>query len=240
MILEDATHEAFGYYPSALKPQSVKKILVVCDGCGKLRVIRKDAYHTLCRSCAKIGEKHHNYGKSMSREQKHKLSEAIKGNKSAWWKGGPIKRVCKICSKIFYVYPYRVNAGGGKYCSYSCKVKAQRHNARPTKTVPERIFEAICKKHQLPFKFVGDGSLWLGNANPDFVHNTKKIAVEVFGDYWHSPLINRNVREVQTVEGRTAQLTAEGYTTIILWESDLKRVDAEEFILHEMQSGGII
>ena len=298
MILEEASKEAFCYYPSELKPQSHKVVLAACDICGEFKVTTKNAYYALCKSCSLKGHtvteetkrkiREAIKGKTVTDETKRKQSEAHKGDKSSsWkggkaerkckgcgnifyvpqcivkngdgnycskscsvksktgekssnWKGGEVKRKCKVCGKTFYVKPNVVKKGNGIYCSHSCRMKAQRHNARPTKTVPERKFEAICNKYLLPFKFVGDGSLWLGNAIPDFVHTSKKIALEVFGDYWHSPLINRNIRYTGTVEGRTEQLAAEGYKTIILWDIDLMREDAEKFILHEMCSRGII
>jgi hypothetical protein len=55
MILEDATKEAFGYYPSALTPQSNKPILAACDDCSKIRKISKYNYHPLCKSCSMKG-----------------------------------------------------------------------------------------------------------------------------------------------------------------------------------------
>jgi G:T-mismatch repair DNA endonuclease (very short patch repair protein) len=99
-------------------------------------------------------------------------------------------------------------------------------------TKPEKIFKSICINNNLPFHFVGDGTLWLGNANPDFIHNTKKIVVEVFGDYFHSPLLNRKLRDTSTMEGRQKQLKKEGYKCIFIWESDLKREDAEAFVIY--------
>ena len=244
MILDQETFEAFGYYPNDLKHHSNKRILAYCDLCGKLRVTTKVAYRTFCHSCSQIfGEVLR--GGTLSEEHKRKISVnhadvnsgnnpnfCKRGPECSWWKGGKVERVCKVCGKTFYAPQAIIKRGEGKYCSHSCATKARIHNAKPNMTAPEKAFEAICKKHQLPFKFVGNGSLWLGNANPDFAHTNKKIALEVFGDYWHSPLLNRNISEVQTVEGRTKQLAAEGYKTIILWESDLMRVDAEEFILH--------
>jgi G:T-mismatch repair DNA endonuclease (very short patch repair protein) len=38
-----------------------------------------------------------------------------------------------------------------------------------------------------------------------------------------------------TREGREAQREKEGYKTIILWESDLKREDAEKYILNVLK-----
>ena len=315
MILEDATFDAYGYYPSDLSHGSGKRILATCDECGKIRAIRKRDYRALCMSCSRkggtgeeasnwkggevkrickvcgnifyvpqcivkngegnycskscsvksnTGEKSSNWkggkvericklcGKTffVRRDEVKKghgnycsrscSTKSKTGEESSNWKGGEVKRICKVCGKTFYAPQADVKRGRGIYCSNSCATKARRHNARPEKTAPERIFEAICIKNDLPFKFVGDGALWLGNANPDFVHNTKKIVVEVFGYYWHGPLVNRNVRYTGTVEGRTKQLAAEGYKTIILWELDLMREDAEKFILHEMHNRGII
>lgn len=37
------------------------------------------------------------------------------------------------------------------------------------------------------YRFVGDGSFWIGGKNPDFINvNGQKKIIEMFGDYWHS------------------------------------------------------
>jgi hypothetical protein len=72
MILELETFEKYGYYPSALKPQSNKHILAACDKCRKVRITSKNAYRTLCNSCANKGKKH-------TEETKAKMSAARKG-----------------------------------------------------------------------------------------------------------------------------------------------------------------
>jgi len=49
----------------------------------------------------------------------------------------------------------------------------------------EKKFQAIINKHNLPYKFVGDGSFIIGHRNPDFINtNSKKIAVEVYARYY--------------------------------------------------------
>ena len=118
MILEDATHEAFGYYPSALRPKSNKRVLAVCDGCGKARAIPKKSYHALCGSCAATSKTH-------TEKHKHNMSEAQKGDKHWNWKGGPVKRICKVCGKTFPVYSRVVKGGRGIYCSKSCSEKSK-------------------------------------------------------------------------------------------------------------------
>lgn len=105
MILEKETYIKFDYYPRDLKPQSHKKILAACDGCGKIRVISKYNYRILCYQCAiqheetkkKMSEahrgKHHSEeikqkireageGKHFSEESKQKMREAKRGEKS--------------------------------------------------------------------------------------------------------------------------------------------------------------
>ena len=52
MILEDATYEAFGYYPRELSYGSNKPILAACELCGKFRITSKHDYYVLCGSCA--------------------------------------------------------------------------------------------------------------------------------------------------------------------------------------------
>lgn len=98
MIDEKATYEKFGYYSIDLKPQSHKRIIGVCDGCGKVRILNKSKYSHLCKSCSikgrkhteaakkKIseghrGEKNHNYGKHLSEVTRKKMSESRRGRK---------------------------------------------------------------------------------------------------------------------------------------------------------------
>lgn len=54
MIDEEATFKKFGYKSTDWNKQSKKRIIVVCDNCGKVREVYKFAYHDLCRSCAQL------------------------------------------------------------------------------------------------------------------------------------------------------------------------------------------
>lgn len=71
-------------------PGSGKKIVAVCDGCGKERIVKFQNYYDLCRKCAcnteenirKItlfGVDNPRYGKHQSPETRKKTSEALKG-----------------------------------------------------------------------------------------------------------------------------------------------------------------
>ena len=79
MILQEATYFKFGYYPYALKPQSNKKILAKCDGCGKIRSITKQGYRALCRLCSQKDDKHPMFGKHHTDQTKRKIGEGNRG-----------------------------------------------------------------------------------------------------------------------------------------------------------------
>lgn len=169
------------------------------------------------------------------------MGEANKGANNPSWKGGKVKRICPICGKPFYVIQSAVKKGVGKYCSYSCSAKGRMRNAKTYMTAPEKTFEDICKRKNLPFHFVGDGSLWIGKKgrkqlNPDFIEiNGKKVLVEVMGDYWHSPLLNKNMKEHATLEYRKRHYRRYKWHPIFIWESDLKREDADAFVLNKLR-----
>jgi len=168
---------------------------------------------------AKRGEKNPNFGKKRSDEIKRKISESLTGRKFSEDRKRKISEVLK-----------------GKHHSEQTRKKmsnARKHRKFSTHhTKPELIFEAICKKRNLPFKYTGDGSFWIENINPDFIEcNGKKIVVEIFGDYWHSPLLRNTVSYNQTYEGRKKILKKYGWRLIVFWGSDLLRKDGETFVL---------
>ncbi|MEK6883475.1 MAG: hypothetical protein AABY22_27860 [Nanoarchaeota archaeon] len=55
---------------------------------------------------------------------------------------------------------------------------------RPTSLEQDMI--DICKKHNLPFIYTGDGRFLIGYKNPDFVNKEKKIAIEVANIFHHN------------------------------------------------------
>jgi hypothetical protein len=53
MIDEDRTMQLFGYTSDELGPKSSKKIVAVCEECGKYRVMVKHGYRDLCIMCSR-------------------------------------------------------------------------------------------------------------------------------------------------------------------------------------------
>lgn len=115
--------------------------------------------------------------------------------------------------------------------------EARRRRRFPTHhTKPEKVFETICQALNLPFRYTGDGAFWIEDINPDFVNtNGYKVAVEIFGDYWHSPLFRQQaVRANYTEEGRRKTLRQYGWKLIVFWESELNLPDAKERVLNKL------
>jgi G:T-mismatch repair DNA endonuclease (very short patch repair protein) len=223
VILEEETYEKFGYYPSELSKGSNKRILVKCDRCGGIRENYYYQYRDLCRQCKHISD------------EKRRITS---GKNHYNWKGGEVTRICKNCGREFKVAPSKIRKGGGNFCSKACVRKRQKCPAHHT--IPELIFEDICTKYNLPFKYTGDGTFWIGNSpsfNPDFIHTNKKrkVCVEVLGAYWHNSILNQNIPYGRTYNGRKALLKERGWEMIGIWDHDLLRKDTEEFVLHELK-----
>jgi DNA-binding CsgD family transcriptional regulator/G:T-mismatch repair DNA endonuclease (very short patch repair protein) len=111
---------------------------------------------------------------------------------------------------------------------------------RPTK--PEKLCRAILDKNNLPYKYVGDGAVVIGRKCPDFIHLNKKIVIEVFGKAFHSPLFTfkKSMPYHQTYDGTMEHYKKHGYKCVIIWDRDLEREDAEEFVLTLLKKAGII
>ena len=200
---------------------------IICDYCGgiirrKLVNIKKSKHHFCSTKC---------YGKWKSTHLKKENNPA--------WRGGKIKLICPECGGDFKRKPSELKLGKINYCSLKCSRKHRK--IRTSHTKPELIFEEICKNNNLDFHFVGDGSLWIGKdkkLNPDFIEaNGKKICVEIMGDYWHSPLLNPKLPEYAVLSYRKNHYKKYKWQPIFIWESDLKRKDAEQFVLNIIPKG---
>jgi len=75
------------------------------------------------------------------------------------------------------------------------------------------------------WKFVGDGQLIISGKNPDFINiNGQKKIIELFGDYWHRG---------QNPQDRIDTFRPFGFDTLVIWEHELKNMDAVIKKIHE-------
>lgn len=259
MIDEEETFRRFGYRSTDLKPQSNKKIVAICDDCGKVRDITKQQCRTLCLSCGHKGEHNPFFGKHHSKKTRRKICKARKGKKHSK------EALEKMSGKNNHRYgkhhseEHRKKIGDanrGKHHSEEAKHRISEGHKNPSKetrkkisiarqhqhfpthhTKPELIFESICQRNNIDFHYVGDGSLWIGKKgekkiNPDFIEaNGKKICVEIMGAYWHSPLLNKNIPARALQPYREKHYRKYKWQPIFIWDTDLLREDAERFVL---------
>ena len=102
----------------------------------------------------------------------------------------------------------------------------------------ERRFIHLIKERKWPFKYTGDGRFWVKRMNPDFVVKNKKIAIELFGCYWHNcPLKDASEcwKPLDTKPVRIAKYKKAGWKCIVVWEHEFKSLPALErrFIKYE-------
>lgn len=83
----------------------------------------------------------------------------------------------------------------------------------------KRLIE-ICDTFNIPFKFVGNGSLIIDGLNPDFVsQENPSLLMELFGRYWHQ--LKKGVPYHKTEAGKIARYENLGYKCLIVWEEEL-------------------
>lgn len=98
MIDKQKTLYLFGYDPDKYSCQSKKKIVRICDKCGREQIVGKRDGYNLCQRCSKIGrkftekhkdnirkavsdEKHPNWGKKRSSATRKKIGKSQIGRK---------------------------------------------------------------------------------------------------------------------------------------------------------------
>lgn len=109
-------------------------------------------------------------------------------------------------------------------------------------TLPELIFICLCNRFGIANKVedTRDNSFHIGRVNPDFIIRDMRIAIFVNGDYWHSALLRPNLKYTNRPEKQISECKKHKWKAMILWESDLKRKDTEQFVLLQLQKQGVI
>ena len=230
------------YWDEELNCREISEI-VGCDRATAYRALKRHNIETRTAPDAQRG-------KPKSEEAIRKNRESHKGLQAG--KDNPFygkHHNEKIKQKISESHRGLIPWNKGKKGIYSEETleklrEARKHQKFPKHhTKPERIFEDFCKKGTLPFRYTGDSRFWIGekpSLNPDFVHLTKKIVVEIFS--WHHNELQRigKVRYSHTYEGRKKLYKKYGYKMIVFWQEDLEREDAESFVLSILKKEGVI
>ncbi len=197
-------------------------------------------------------ENHPRFGKHLTEEQKKKQGEAIR--KTFEEKGGHSKESRKKMSighkgqhhsprteftresslavkTPEYKEHHRTVMKGlwenEDYRNHIVHYARKSANMRPNK-LEGRIL-SIIEKNNLPYKYVGDGSIIFNGYCPDFIHtgDEKKI-IEVFGTYWHRD--KKDLIEAQTEEFKNKFYAELGYKLLILWEDEIKKMSDHDIL----------
>lgn len=98
--------------------------------------------------------------------------------------------------------------------------KKVMRSRRPT-DIEQKLIDVITK-YNLPYKYTGNGTFKVNGKYPDFVNtNSQKIAIDIFGDYWHSP---------DEVPKRKAAFAEYGWKLVILWGHEINTLSEEELL----------
>ena len=97
---------------------------------------------------------------------------------------------------------------------------------------PERDFMDIIDKYHIDVEYTGNGKLSIGGFCPDFANMSKKVCIEIFGDYWHcrADVRKRDRIRIQTYAER-------GWKCIVIWASEL---NDEDIIVKRISPFGIL
>jgi hypothetical protein len=107
------------------------------------------------------------------------------------------------------------------------------------RTSIELRFQSLAKEIGIDAEYVGDGKFWIkgesSTINPDFIIKGPKIAVFCNGTFWHSPLHNSKINFKRTAIYQEATCKKHRWVPLILWEDDLKREDAKQFLIYKFK-----
>lgn len=96
------------------------------------------------------------------------------------------------------------------------RVLSPQMHTRKMSSYEQRVSDLI-KKYKLSYKFVGNGEVWIGQKNPDFINtNGEKKIIEVYSEY------HVGFWKDKDYESKRSKLFAKyGFQTIFLTEQDL-------------------
>jgi len=125
-----------------------------------------------------------NKGKKLSDEIKRKISETLRQKYRSGELINPRKGVKATKeqiekNRISHVIWFHNKSSEEK----KLQLERLRRHKFPT-TLEKKVLQLI-DEYNLPFRYVGNGVLWINNKNPDFVSLDGKILIEVYCTYRH-------------------------------------------------------
>lgn len=110
---------------------------------------------------------------------------------------------------------------------------------RPTK--PERLLIELIQKNNLPYRYTGNGAIMIGRRNPDFIHNSEKKIIEVFGIKYHSKKhAFFKINKIKTSQGTAKFYNEKGYALLVLWDNEILYCPEEKLLQKINQFTGVV
>lgn len=161
-------------------------------------------------SLVKVGKSYNKgRGHPISVEARRKIGEKQKGH---GYRGGETSRLktAESMRRVWSDPEYKARV--------LVNIIVSNHKS-PTK--PEQKVLDVIREYKLPFNFNGNnGGIIIAGKCPDFVsRNGLKCVVEVAGSYWHKSSYEQE---------RITLFRAEGYETLVLWDTNIMRFSSEE------------
>lgn len=95
------------------------------------------------------------------------------------------------------------------------KKQAKSMKQRPTN--PELELFRFLNDNSYPYIYIGDGSLWIGIKNPDFIWPEQRKLIEMYGSHpWHNE---------DEIDPRIEYLANYGFDLLVIWDYELKDTD---------------
>jgi len=174
-----------------------------------------DFYEVRSKNHPLDGKNHPMYGKKHSEATRVKLSKATTSYMNAHPEfakekvrqmnaGNPPGHHSRVLKELY------------KNPEWHDRVLSPQMHTRKMSSYEQRVSDLI-KKYKLPYKFVGNGEVWIGQKNPDFINtNGEKKIIEVYSEY------HVGFWKDKDYESKRSKLFAKyGFQTIFLTEQDL-------------------
>lgn len=177
----------------------------------------KKGQHPSIATEFKKGQIGNRLGSKHSEETKKKMGSKLKG-KVAWNKGQTFPGYHNNKTKVRIGKAAKERWQNPEYREKTIRAIVTGSHIKPNLS-ELKLYSILqkCLPNEFALNVLGDKMI-LGGKIPDFVNiNGKKQLVELYGEFWHSPEMER-----ETPEERINYFRKFGFNTLIIWEAEMK------------------
>lgn len=210
--------------------QQLESVFTACPTCGKKFRKSCDRKKFCSKKCYFRSLK----GKKKTLKHRRSISNALRGKPHKWCEGKKNVNWRHDVSTGELVRLYKTGFSASaleklfKMDNVSIKARLRKAGVKIRSKIgrmsgSELLLQKLIRDNNLPFKFTGDGKVWIGKKCPDFMHVRKHKLIELFGRPFHdqtwSKRIVKKIPYHQTVKGCTEYY--HNYEVLIIWNYEL-------------------